>query len=77
MKRPAVVPESLLGFVKGAQFLFAPVHLGNRVIGAFYCDCQSSGRDFSLEMVEVFQHLIQQLELLLAKAATIKPSSPG
>jgi hypothetical protein len=77
LKRPAVVPESLLAFVKGAHFLFAPVHLGNRVIGAYYCDYQSSGRNFSLEVVEVFQHLIQQLELLLTKAATIKPSSPG
>jgi len=77
MKRPAVVPESLLGFVKGAQFLFAPVHLGNQLIGAYYCDCQTSGRDFSMEMVEVFQHLIQQLELLLAKAASIKSLSPG
>lgn len=70
MKRPAVVPDSLLPFVKGCPFLFAPVHLGKQVIGAYYCDCQTSGREFSPEMVEVFQHLVQQLELLLSKAAS-------
>lgn len=71
-KRPAVVPDTLLPFVKGGHFLFAPIHMGSRAIGAYYCDCQISGREFSLEMVEVFQHLVQQLELLLAKAAAVK-----
>lgn len=75
MKRPAVVPDSLLPFVKGSPFLFAPVHLGKRAIGAYYCDCQTSGRDISPEMVEVFQHLVQQLELLLSKAASQRSDS--
>lgn len=74
-KRGAVVPDTLINFVKGAAFLFAPVQLNGRVVGAYYCDCQITGKEFSPSMVAGFSHLIQQLNLLLTQAATAKASS--
>ncbi len=77
MKRPAVIPDTLNLFVNGAPFLFGPVQLGGRVVGAFYCDNLTSGKDFSAEMIEGFRHLIEQLNLLLTQAAVAKAAAAG
>jgi HD-like signal output (HDOD) protein len=74
-KRPAVVPDTLHAFVKGTQFLFAPIQMNGRVVGAYYCDNLTSGKEFETEVVEGFRHLMGQLNLLLTQAATVKSNS--
>ncbi len=74
-KRGAVVPDSLLNFVKGVPFLFSPVQLNGRVVGCYYCDCLNTGREISPSMVEGFTHLIQQMNALLTRAAVAKATA--
>jgi len=75
MKRPAVVPDTLHAFVKGTQFLFAPIQMNGRVVGAYYCDNLTSAKEFPPDTVEGFRHLMAQLNLLLTQAASVKASS--
>lgn len=74
-KRPAVVPETLNLFIDGSPFLFGPVLISGRVVGAFYCDNHRSGSAFSADMIEGFHHLLQQLNLLLTQAAAMKATA--
>lgn len=75
-KTTPVLPDSLRAFVQGA-FVFAPVHLGHRAVGAFYGDTWTIDRPLTKEMAESFLRLIQQLDLFLAKASVVRAAANG
>jgi hypothetical protein len=49
--------------------------MNGRVVGAYYCDNLTSGKEFEPDVVEGFRHLMGQLNLLLTQAATVKSNS--
>lgn len=75
-KTAPVLPESLRAFVQGG-FVFAPVHLGHRAVGAFYGDTWTIERPLTKGMTQSFLRLIQQLDLLLAKASAVRAATNG